>query len=868
MTKLRNKLVLAILALCLAMFAGVFVACGGSDEGGSASLDYTVTVKADGAAASGVKVTVKKGKTPVDNKKTGADGKATFKLPKDSGYTVALSDLPAGCAVPEGELGFGDKYELTVNLESSFYTVKLVKEDGSPFYAENVTVGICLADSGNCLTPVRIGTDGVAKIDAAKDNYHIQIIGLPQNYAYANEEKYALRINPEYGNYFWENSEDRFVPLSATVTEQTVTICEVDFVEFETPLSAAKLAEYEAAGYEIRGSAYGKTGTVPAKSTAYFAFTAEFTGNYMFYYMDDASYMVNREFRCGENGSEDDSYVNPYANHYGYQIAAVKGKTYYINATNDGDSALDLEFVLAAPGASAATATGAGDVPVTVYTANASAIIAFSSAAPASFKVTDNGSATAIGCYADYSDAADMWKNLDVGDYAANSEVSFKYTQKLMGTTVYLAVAVKADAYPATVTVNIAKLHNIPDTQLDKPLESTLAQFADGAAGKSLTPVPFSASLTKNPTDGYYYDNNGNLIVVNLTGNLPTTRFNVGGQEVPLLYLELYSNFAIVPYVIDATPSADLTALDKGYTYDDYRMMLRGFKDYAQDERGNSSIPTGLTGNFYAKYVNSDGVYPLNDELKSVLQLMTAWLIDYEERTNNSVLPNAADECLWMFPCFYYGGSADQGEASPIYTGFAGLEAMLQVFDDDTAKFFANAGDNNWVMMAHCNIAVNQTEITIVDFIKKDESIADVRLSMGDSYKLTVTVTITGMDEPMEFVFDLTELLAEPYFFGYTVTRDAKLELFENGTVKFYLPDASNNYSLAASFVLDSMEEGSVTVEDYTYKNEALIKSIEFSVGQVNKGDEEGDWRYVITVKVTRADSTQKTYEFDMTEEL
>ena len=194
MTKISKKLTLIVLAvLCIVACVGVLVAC--NDDTKPTGVEYTVTVlNPDNTAASDVSVTVKKSGailgTPV---KTNAEGKVTFTLAEDDGYTVTLSTLPAHCEVAEGTNLALSKDGLTVKLAEEYhYTIKLFNEDNEPFVAEGVFVAICTmtaqGGTGVCLPPVAVGNDGVAKIYAAKGNYKIKVEGLGEDY-YFNSDK-------------------------------------------------------------------------------------------------------------------------------------------------------------------------------------------------------------------------------------------------------------------------------------------------------------------------------------------------------------------------------------------------------------------------------------------------------------------------------------------------------------------------------------------------------------------------------------------------------------------------------------------------------------------------------------------------------
>lgn len=188
MKMLSKRLSLILLALCVAVCAGALAAC--KDKSNDGSNAYTVTVQtSDNTPAVGVRVTLGKGNAQFDTQTTGADGKVSFDVPDDT-YTVKLSKLPENFTVADNaDLTLSPtKRNLTVTLAEAFhYTVRIVGKDGKVLPAtvtENVTVGVCTLDS-NCLSPVALNTaDGIAKLYVAKNSYHVQILGLPDDWTY------------------------------------------------------------------------------------------------------------------------------------------------------------------------------------------------------------------------------------------------------------------------------------------------------------------------------------------------------------------------------------------------------------------------------------------------------------------------------------------------------------------------------------------------------------------------------------------------------------------------------------------------------------------------------------------------------------
>ncbi|MDE6029321.1 MAG: carboxypeptidase-like regulatory domain-containing protein, partial [Clostridiales bacterium] len=697
MTKLRNKIVLALLALCLAVTAVLFVACGGDDSSNDANVTYTVTVNKDGAPVKGVKVTVKNGALSYAPKTTSADGKVTFKLVKSDDYTVELSDLPEGYEVPAGAaFTFSDDRSLTVNLAEKFaYKVKLVNPDGSPFTAEGVSVGICI--NGNCLEPVEIDETGLARIDAAKNDYHIKVFDLPAGYAYeCDGDAYAVHQTDE-GTYIYDGDENTYVSLSATVNEQTVTIYPVNVLDFATmtAMTDAEIDNYNDDIRKIDGyKAYKIKANIAVGETAYYTFTADINGYYDLYAVGyDQSimgYKINPNFLLGDTDAPNNGWNFSYIFGYG-DVTAVKGNRYYVNVTNRATTtALELEFIVATPAASSTAITGATattTVKAAINKAGANAVIALTPAAGASYRLTLQGEG-AIKCV-DSLENAEAATFAD-GEYEANAKAEYKFTEDLvsLGYTAYFAVSVKGE-YPAAIDVRVDKVADLADTYNTKTTPETLATY-DAPEGTELMPVPLdgTAELVLG-NDGYYHygTTDGPVVMVILTEQLDSVRFRGGA----VAYIEYYT-LGVNPYVVDVTTGTDAADLSKGKTYDDYRELLRGFKDYKYDSQNNAIIPNPddiTVEKYYAKYVNEDGACPLTADLKNILQIITNQIL---ANKNLSLLPAADDENVWMFACYYYG---EQQQADPI-----------------VGEYECDLGETKYVLTIDKNGSFNVKEVT------------------------------------------------------------------------------------------------------------------------------------------------------------
>lgn len=827
MTKLRNKLILVLLALCIVACFGVVVACGG-DTTEDSSVTYTVTVKAGDAAAEGVKVTVRKGSAILGKPKaTDKDGKAEFDLAEDNGYTVTLSNLPEGYELPaDATLTFDAERKLTVTLSESFaYNIKLVDPDGNPYTADGVMVGICTLD-GNCLNPVALGADGVASVyGVAKTDYHIQVLGLPVGYAYEGytgemiTPGYAMYKNAD-GIYVPEGEKTTYVSLSATTTEATVTVYPVNVIDFQT---ATELTEAEINAYtklNIEGyKAYKVTAEIEAGDTAYYTFTADYGGEYNVYVADNAaSYKTNSMFVLGDVGLFNGGSFN----NAGQKITATAEQTtHYINVTNKGEAKANAEFIITTPVASESTVSAAGAVKAVINKQGANAVIVFTppKGKGAAYKLSVQGE-----CAIKQTTSATLAKSLVFtdADYTNSKEVSVKYTED-MTDILYFAVSIKADKYPATVDVKIVKTGDNKNTT--EVVENAALKKFEDQDGKDLIPLTSddAAKLVKGD-DGYYHigGKNGNLVVVVLAKG-------VGKYTRGIIYSELEGEgVQKIPYIIDVTSAADNANPEKGKTFKDYRTVLRGFDEYkAVSVTGTAGvelqIPTDiLVENYYAntKFVNSDGAYPLDDTLKEFLTGAAA------ELNNN-----------WYFACYYYD---DPHEADPIVGEYA---------TEDNAYVLTIDKYGTFVIV---EVAEN-SDLATGTWEKTDDGY-EFTCDLADLFDSSLTYDdgeLTYTDELGSVTFRRSALF----------TSDGKAKLkFDEEYFHFYLKDDGGFVEYAYGKTVGGDEENP---EIEILEKHESVKGAQVTMTSAGEGE---DTRVLVKVKVTYTDDSVVEYVFDMTD--
>ena len=672
----KSLFLTVLLAVCFAVTTCLLFACG-SDGNKDSDVTYTVTVKKDAETpASGVKVQLRKNNTLLgDPVATGTDGKVAIEAAPDT-YTVRLTNLPANHSIPDGTslTVSKDNPNLTVTLQKDFvYTVKLVKPDGTPFYAQGVQVGICKVSDGQCLSPVDLGTNGIATISGEKSSYHVQIAGLSAAYHIDVDEK-GYCIGAE---------------LTGTVTEATVTVYEVSKIDLDGKAMsdedktafAALNSSYDADAQER--TAYKGEKQLTAKNAVCFSVTPKITGKYKFFTSGSVTWTAS--WSGGNFVSE-------------YTLEA--DKTYLFTAKNNGDQAVNAQFVLAVPSSSYIVQSGKGaDLDLELLKASDYAVVVFTPTEAGTYTLTVQGETVAYANVAKDEATAVGTKPQD-SDYkkGASAEIIVAASKVAKGLPVYFAVTVKADSYPVTANIKIVKTQAGQDKTTDVTVTETLSQF-DKPADKELCGVPLdgTANLVKN---GNYYYYNDKQVVVNITGYLDSDRFYDSGM---LAYLDSTEQGPPAKYTYNQAEE------DQADDILDYQKFLRGFtyEEYASGKLGLMPPEDISTEVYYAKYVNEDGVYPLTEELQTFLKhfyMANATWIDSLDNPFFAQLPaDTAKGCEWMFPLYYYDAATP---ADPIVGTYNFITYTDRSDNTDTA------GENDTPEEA-CTLTITDNNFTI-----------------------------------------------------------------------------------------------------------------------------------------------------------
>lgn len=253
-----------------------------------------------------------------------------------------------------------------------------------------------------------------------------------------------------------------------------------------------------------------------------------------------------------------------------------------------------------------------------------------------------------------------------------------------------------------------------------------------------------TSSLIVKGSDGYYHyiTAEGPIVVVQISGTIN------GLYDKNFLELDFEGGS---PYSFNITPADELDDYTKDYQILNYTRFLRGYASPVTDASGNVSAPTEYEVEvFYAKYLNSDGVYPLTDELITFLKYYV-----YGSATDTSSLSAAGsliqgalygsdNSSVWLFSAFYYDDgtplpvpaptSGDGTESSPYVVGIGSYSIEVPASGYIYVTFESSS-------VSSATIAVSDESVTLsASSVNLNEVFT---LTSGDGQSHTVVITVT-----------------------------------------------------------------------------------------------------------------------------
>ena len=771
MKALLKKTALLCLFVIATVCIGLFAACGddndNNDDNLPEAITYTVLVQDDNnAPLKGVSLYFSKGTTRYDNVTTGDDGKASMELAPDT-YSVSFiaSTLPDGYNAPDDVQVTKDNASVTVTLVKDFrYVVNLVKEDNTPFYAENVMIAICKI-GGNCLTPSPVGTDGkwsisnvdagdykvlitfpdaikdkytfegntatehyytgkhfsatetemtivIKEVKAVKNEYTVTVVDdsdQPVKNVYVNlvsktasqtpvqtgdDGKAKIEV-PAYGEYsVTVNAPDGYTfdngayKTTENNHEITVKIHTLNALEFETAMTDEEVTSYGEGFYQFSVNeqpAYSYISSFAANQAKYYSFTAHKTGEYVIYCKTaGAAFAVNSSSTIIDYTNGDTFEVES-ATAHAYSV--TKGNTVYFSVT--AKNAGNLQFVIAAPDknpdSSSIEVTEAGTHEITVVSAAKYATIIFSPSQDGVYEISSEGAFDTKVEY--FANASTMFKTGEDDDSGEGNnfklgEIEFKE----VGPTCAFRVYVKEGAtFPAVFNVKIVRTGDAEKPVIRVPQNMVPEEIGtDKYAGTgTFNYVDLSSEQTiVKGEDGYYHldDVNGAVLVVKLG-------------------VSFRNNFSSLPMVVDGGESL-----------------------YIPDHNDATVAWNYLEfANAYAALTNDDGVYPVNDELKLMLERWATHFIN-EFTFGLASLGTIAEGNEWLIPCGYYIVNeleGDGSETSAYKLDLASYDVTLKSGDTFFMSAFGiNPGDYTVTILTKGSVTVDTYGTATVEAVE------------------------------------------------------------------------------------------------------------------------------------------------------
>ena len=156
----------------------------------------------------------------------------------------------------------------------------------------------------------------------------------------------------------------------------------------------------------------------------------------------------------------------------------------------------------------------------------------------------------------------------------------------------------------------------------------------------------------------------------------------------------------------------------------------------------------------YERYCNSDGLYPVTEELKVFLEYYYAGNKDWIGKQVEYYNPQAIDdECGWMFACGYYANIEDSYDKP-----FSGFGTSEDPYNIPVGEYYAKVEANSSVFYSHNRLNALE-EVTI--FVKSSDSNAKFivnEVEYGSEDGAYFEVKVGGLANDSFFTFEVTTL--------------------------------------------------------------------------------------------------------------
>ena len=665
--KMKLKMLIVLTAtFCLTLTFGIIAACTVQEDLGDPAVDgYVITVKyPDGSIVKGSDAEYRLDTINVEL--VDADGKrvheAAYAEINESGiaqinyftpgeYYIQINDYPTGYVFEK----------VKTSAEQAYYTVSL-KLDAPTSYKVNVKyydgsavedVVVKLMNGTETVATAISDSEGVAtSATIERGVYTVQLVNMPNGYTYKPASTTiaasplsitALRITDITFDDADKLNEDTIKPWDDALNSYD----NLSMLRFNKDGDCyqyiAELGEREEVFYKIHAP---KTGEYTIASKQGNDYIIQFYSDDLTYV--DSSLTISSQMNQGNNVQK-------------MRIEENKTLTFSVKSTKRQACNVEVLVCLPVPAPISTTVISPGECTLTFQNYNTAVIWFVTSNNPkegfgqGTYKFTSVSDkydvmiveyANSFPALDDNSDLTGDYKGYAGNDNGAGDGKNFIFTRELsqryVAVTLEYRIIIKDEVidYPLQIKVNIERTGDALEKEIERKTATTdvSEKFADQQG--TFTWMPANGSLeTVRHDDGKWFvklpDGTEKPLVIAITKNLREWHYSFAtieywGEKEQISDTRV--NNALTVY-------EDLSTLDTTWNYTGFIEKYAGYTDASNVEHDG--------------YVNSDGVYQVNDELKLFLDRYMNQ--HYSSVTGSMTKPLHP----WLLGCGYYADDAE-----------------------------------------------------------------------------------------------------------------------------------------------------------------------------------------------------------------
>lgn len=810
MKKFKKAAVFLTALFALTLSAGVFAACEKEGEKPDKEAYYNVTVLCEEQPVSGAEVTfhnTENEENAPQSFRTGDDGVAHADIPRAE-YLVTVTDgIPEGFGMAEqdGYYTANEGRNFTIELvpavkeDTVSYTVSIVAPEGSNAAVSNRQIIYAESISGDQRIIGTTQADGTAQVNVPKTGY--LFVNPPTGYNYdrdytGNSQRQSpYKINRNGGSMTFRLLRENNLRFENAMTDEEKNT-------FANTIGSTVFREAALGTDSKPGRAgYEFSVTLKAGETQFFTMRAAINDNYTLFTNkpDDCTLKLLNSSYDVTNG---EAFTAPKS--LGVTLTCTKNANFTFSLTA-GDRETTVRYVILQPEDRNETRIETTGIFNLTIQEKIPVLISFRPAESGKyqFAVMTEGNFVMHNIYSRYADSPTNPTPPSSGDdqtisyngifefnikddtlYYKDSKGNIDKTKPTDAEWLLRIFTNDNAAYPLPIQVKIERIgdadegrkYNFVDAEEPAAGELTQAEKPNGTP-KAIGVYKSAPRIVKG-ADGKYRLNaeNGPIVFVKLQGNIPPYYSDA--------VFESLDSSGVSPYRFNVTTEEDMKDPTAPYTLRDYTRLLRGYKSYDND--GNPTDKDAYN-EYYLKYVNADGMYPLDDTLKEFLTLFSAsasaWISGFGSYTNDS---------LYLFSAYYY----DDGTPLPEPVPSKGDGTQANPYELEIGSFSVK-------VTAGTPVYLKYVEDGIVEITAAGATVSASPVTAGETVTLTATesktyiVTVnyvpgTNKANPIAVSDgdELEEIGTDGVWYAYTAQEDGIYEIaFSSSSVNVFGED-------------------------------------------------------------------------------